>query len=628
MPFHITEQRSRVVAALSSTVRCGNGPLARLIREGGLHCVFQPIGDLRAGTVFAHEALIRGPLESPFHRPDFLLEMARREHALQDFELMCVYTALQNWAAIGAPGRLFVNISADALVQGVALCGADRLAGTLRDFGALPRMVVLEITEHERVTDMAPLREAVKAVHAAGMRLALDDFGDGRSSLRLWSEVKPDFVKIDKYFIQAIAEHPENLQMLRAIKGIADMFGTQLIAEGIETQDDLRALRDLDIPHGQGWLLGRPALAARQTLETPALEVMRDRRVAVLPHLAQSARPGILRGLQVIPAPTATPDSPNDSVAELFMQHPELHALALVEDERPVALINRQQFMNHYATLYFREVHGRKPCMAFANPAPRVVELDCDADQLIGILTSQDQRYLSDGFIVTDNGRYIGLGTGDKLVRAVTEARIEAARHANPLTFLPGNIPISMHIERLLESGNGFVACYADLNHFKPFNDQYGYWRGDEMIRLVARLVVAHCDARRDFVGHVGGDDFLILFQSGDWLRRCRGVVDAFAAEARTLFDDAARQAGGIHAEDRHGVMRFFPCTTLSIGAALIPPGLLRHAEEVANLAAQAKHEAKQSPGGIVILDAGKAAALQSPAPTQQRPLSPAALAA
>ena len=216
------------------------------------------------------------------------------------------------------------------------------------------------------------------------------------------------------------------------------------------------------------------------------------------------------------------------------------------------------------------------------------MELDCDVEQLIGILTSQDQRYLSDGFIVTDNGRYIGLGTGDKLVRAVTEARIEAARHANPLTFLPGNIPISMHIERLLESGNRFVACYADLNHFKPFNDLYGYWRGDEMIRLAARLIVSHCNAQCDFVGHVGGDDFLVLFQSEDWLQRCQGIVDEFALEARGLFDETARMAGGIHAEDRHGIQRFSVHHALH-GAACIPPGVLRHAEEVANLAAQAK---------------------------------------
>jgi len=590
------------VAAHSPGLRHGDGPLARLVRDGGLYSVFQPLGDLREGTVYAHEALIRGPQGSPLHTPDTLLEQARRERVLQDFEIACLYTALHHWGRLGAPGRLFVNISADALVQAVAQCGAGLWADTVRTFGVAARMLVLEITEHERVTDLAPLRGALKEVHAAGTRLALDDFGDGRSSLRLWAEVKPDYVKIDKYFIRDISDHPGHLQMLQAIKGIADVFGTTLIAEGIETRDDLRALRDLDIPYGQGWLLGRPAQAPREAIEAPALEVMHDRRVAVLPHLGQGARPGILRNLLVVQAPTATPASSNDAVAALFKEHPLLHALAVVDGaQRPMALINRQQFMNHYATLYFREVHGRKPCTAFANHAPRVVELDCDVDQLVGILTSQDQRYLSDGFIVTDNGRYAGLGTGEELVRGVTEARIEAARHANPLTFLPGNIPISLHVQRLLESGAEFVACYADLNHFKPFNDYYGYWRGDQMIRLVARLAVAHCDARRDFVGHVGGDDFILLFQSSDWMQRCQAIVDAFAHEALALFDEPARQAGGIWAEDRHGVKRFFACTTLSIGAVRIQPGSLRQAEEVANLAALAKHDAKLAPRGIAL---------------------------
>ncbi len=494
----------------------GTGPLARLMREGGLYCVFQPLADLREGQVYAHEALIRGPQNTPLHTPDKLLELARHEGILQDFELLCVYTAMEQWGRHDAPGRLFVNISADALVHGVQLIGATELGNTVRSLGLSARMLVLEITEHERVTDMPPLRQAIKAVHTCGARMALDDFGDGRSSLRLWSEVKPDFVKIDKYFIRDISDHPENLQMLQAIKGIADVFGTQLIAEGIETRDDLRALRDLDIPLGQGWLLGRPAMAPREAVDNAALEVMHDRRVAVLPHMGQTARPGILRSLLVVQAPTAAPTTNNDAVAPLFRQHTDLHALAVVDGSRPVALINREQFMNHYATPYFREVHGRKSCLAFANLAPRVVELDCDVGQLGGILTSEDPRYLSDGSIVTDTGRYLGLGTGDQLVRAVTETRIEVARHANPLTFLPGNISISLHIQRLLESGTEFVACYADLNNFKPFNDHYGYWRGDQMIRLVARLATAHCDARSDFVGHVGGDDFMLIFQSSN----------------------------------------------------------------------------------------------------------------
>ncbi len=511
-----------MVAQLSPAARHGTGPLAGLMRDGALHCVFQPLADLREGSVYAHEALIRGPQGGPWHAPDALLAQARSEGVLQDFELFCVFTALEQWSAQATPGRLFVNISADALVHGVGMVGMAKLGEAVRSCGLNARMLVLEITEHERVTNMPLLREAIDAVHACGARMALDDFGDGRSSLRLWSEVKPDFVKIDKYFIREISDRPENLQMLQAIKGIADVFGTTLIAEGIETQDDLRALRDLDIPYGQGWLLGRPAAMARETIEGPALDVLHDRRVAVLPHLGQTARPSILRSLRVVQAPPVSPTTTNDAVAAMFHERTELHALAVVDGTQPVALINRQQFMNHYATLYFREVHGRKPCLAFANTAPRVVEQDCDVEQLMGILTSQDQRYLSDGYIVTDNGRYIGLGTGDQLVRAVTETRIEAARHANPLTFLPGNIPISLHMQRLLDNGTEFVACYAGLNHFKPFNDHYGYWRGDQMIRLVARLATMHCDARRDFVGHVGGDDFMLIFQSSNWRQRCK----------------------------------------------------------------------------------------------------------
>jgi diguanylate cyclase (GGDEF)-like protein len=219
----------------------------------------------------------------------------------------------------------------------------------------------------------------------------------------------------------------------------------------------------------------------------------------------------------------------------------------------------------------------------------------------MAVLTSSDQRYLTDGFIITEGGRYLGLGTGEQLVRTVTEVRIEAARHANPLTFLPGNIPITEHIGRLLDIGASFVACYCDLNDFKPYNDHYGYWRGDEMIRLVARTLAAECDPRRDFIGHVGGDDFVVLYQSEDWLSRCERIISNFNERAQDLFDDAARERGGIDAEDRHGVQRFFGFTTLSIGAVPVRPGRFSRPESVASAAAAAKHKAKISSLGLAI---------------------------
>jgi GGDEF domain-containing protein len=255
--------------------------------------------------------------------------------------------------------------------------------------------------------------------------------------------------------------------------------------------------------------------------------------------------------------------------------------------------------MNEYSKLYYREIWGRKSCAVHVNWQPRLIEREHSVDELIGILTSQDQRYLTDGFIVTENGRYVGLGTGDQLVRSVTETRIEAARHANPLTFLPGNIPITRHMDRLLKKQTRFVACYADLNNFKPFNDYYGYWRGDEMICLLARIAAAKCDPQRDFLGHVGGDDFIMLFQSEDWLQRCEKIVLEFNGRALALFDTGSQTAGGIEAEDRHGVKRFFPFTTLSIGAIAIDPIKYARAEDVANAAALAKHDAKQAGEGV-----------------------------
>ena len=113
---------------------------------------------------------------------------------------------------------------------------------------------------------------------------------------------------------------------------------------------------------------------------------------------------------------------------------------------------------------------------------------------------------------------------------------------------------------------------------------------------------MAHCDPQRDFVGHVGGDDFILLYQSADWQQQCEQLISEFAENATELFDLPAREAGGLQAEDRYGVSRFFAMTTLSIGAVKIKCGEFSSAEDVASVAARAKHEAKTRGEGLVIL--------------------------
>jgi len=156
----------------------GAGPLSRLLRDKALSPVFQPIVGLREGSIYAHEALIRGPKGLPFHMPDALLAAARKEGLLLEFEIACVAAALETWAALRQPGRLFVNLSATALVEMIRGRSANAVVKSIQELGLQPRMLVIEITEHEHVTNLEALVAAVGELHAAGVTLALDAMGE------------------------------------------------------------------------------------------------------------------------------------------------------------------------------------------------------------------------------------------------------------------------------------------------------------------------------------------------------------------------------------------------------------------------------------------------------------------
>lgn len=572
--------------------------LREFVRNGGLSAVFQPIVAFDDASFFGYEALIRGPVDTPLHHPLELLRAARESGITAEFEIACCGIHIREFVRLGLHGKLFLNLSGDALLYAPSMKGGA--LHFILDGGLSPNRIIVELTEHERIEDPASLHDVLQDLRRMGLNFALDDFGDGRSSLRLWSQLQPEIVKIDKYFVQGVHDDAAKCASIKALVQLAEVFGARLVAEGIEEEAEFSVVRDLGVSLGQGYLLGRPEARPSGQL-TPAVDALfRTRKIAVLPETVRQPIRSASTGQLAISAPAVAPSVQNDRIVRLFSEHPDLHALPVVEGDRAIGLINRRAFMDRYAQPYQREVYGRKPCTMFMNNRPLLLEKKTPLESLSQVLTGEDQRYLSDGFIVTDEGRYAGIGTGESLVRAVSEIRIEAARYANPLTFLPGNIPISEHVSRLLASGVTFTACYCDLNQFKPFNDRYGYWRGDKMIKLAAEIIAANCDPLRDFLGHVGGDDFLVLFQSDDWRSRCEQIVVLFNLRARQLYDDADLANGGIHSEDRRGNPAFFPLTTMSIGA--VPAsgdGRFRHHEDVASAAAEAKHQAKRANSGL-----------------------------
>jgi len=589
-----------------SDLLSGHGQICsirELIDSAALQIHFQPVVDLAGVSVYAHEALARPPHGSPWIGPLELLASAQSENQTLEFELECLFRALWYWSRSARTGRLFLNVSASVLVQAAERQQIVRLFDHAQALGLSLSSLVLELTEHERVTDIGAILGVIERLRRHGGALALDDFGDGHSSLRLWSELHPEYVKIDKYFVSQVNQHSHKLQTVQALSRLAETFGSKLVAEGVETADELEILRDLGLSYAQGFYLGRPQASPAAAPLPDAERVLRSRQISVLPLQKQVSNRGLTARALLIEAPTVGAQASHELVADIFKQHKGLHAMPLIEGERPVGLISRKTLQDLFLQIFFRDIYGNRPCRMHANPDPLLVDIHTPLENLTEILTSADQRYLTEGFVITEGGLYRGLGTGADLVRMVTEARIEAARHANPLTFLPGNIPITLHIQRLLDNQQDFIACYADLNQFKAFNDHYGYWRGDAMIRLQAECLQAVCDPRRDFIGHVGGDDFVLLLQSPDWKERLERAVQTFNGKAVNLFDPADQIAGGVRTEDRNGQLRFHPCTTVSLGVVKIAPGRYRDAESVANAAASAKHHAKQNRAGVYLLE-------------------------
>ncbi|KVT73432.1 diguanylate cyclase [Burkholderia ubonensis] len=588
---------------------------ARLIADRALAAVFQPIVDLGSGTVIAYEGLIRGPRGTDLETPAALFAQAAREGATIALEHAAAITCLDAFAALGCDGKLFLNFSAGAIL---ALAREREHAYTLLERAQIAaERIVIELTEQNASTDLAQVAPAVASLRDAGIQFALDDYGTANASMNLWLRLHPDVVKIDRFFIHDIALDPLKFEAVRAMQHFAHASGAKLIAEGIEHERDLIVVRDLGICCVQGFLLGRPHAQPERVVAPAARDAIRAPHIAVFPDASRAARPsGTVAAKMLVAAPALPRDVTSNDVLALFNRMPELHAVALVEHERPVALVNRRSFMDRFALPYHREVFGRKPCLQFANDAPLMIENATTVEQLALLLANNDQRYLADGFVITEHGRYVGLGTGESLVRAVTEMRIEAARYANPLTFLPGNIPISAHIDRLLARDAGFHACYVDLNQFKPFNDQYGYWQGDEVLKYAATVLAGICDPQRDFLGHVGGDDFLVLFQSDDWHARAAAAIGRFNDGAQRFYTLTDQRAGGLHGEDRHGNPAFFGFVTMAIGAVGVPAGAHRAmrygSDEIASVAALAKRRAKQQPDGLAVvdLDAGRAALL------------------
>jgi len=232
------------------------GELDRILTAQQVSCVYQPVVRLRDYVVVGYELLARGPLESDLHSADALFDVARGADRLTELDRLCRRTAARSSATLPAQILRFVNIDPGALFRTLSEVAIDEYIAELPE--ALRAATVLEITEKSVIDDFDHCRTVIARLRAHGFRVAVDDAGSGYSGLQTIVETEPDYIKLDISLTRNLERSLVKQKMVRTLGAFCRDAGIELIAEGVETREELDALRELDVPYAQGFLFAQP----------------------------------------------------------------------------------------------------------------------------------------------------------------------------------------------------------------------------------------------------------------------------------------------------------------------------------------------------------------------------------
>ena len=566
--------------------------LLSVIEGSKLRPVFQPLVNIQHQRLYGYEALIRGPADSNLHNPLNLFDSALRHGLVGALEYACSQRACERFIECESHGRLFLNVSPSSLHdQHYRL---QSLSEILEQVGLAPERVVIELSEQHPSDDYLPIKDAMEHCRAEGFSVAINDLGAGYAGLKTWSDLRPDFVKIDRHFIEHIHADAVKQEFVRSIQELAATLECQVIAEGIESADDLTAVQRLGVPFGQGFCIGRPQSTPEQDfnivsrIRTPEQNSRsRHRTVMLARELASETL-------------TATAQTTVEEVCRVFHDHRTMSCMPVLDGQTPIGLVDRQDILELLSQQFAHSLHGSKPIAGFMNTAPVVVDANTRLEEVSRQLTTDPGGRLSHDFLITEKGDYFGVGSTSALLKRITDQQMRNARYANPLTLLPGNVPLHERIDALLKDREDFHIAYFDVNHFKPYNDHYGYSCGDDVIIALSQILVEETCPEHDFIGHVGGDDFIAILQSQDWEQRCESILERFRTCQAKFYSAEDFQRGGIWNLDRSGHRQFFELLSLSIGVANPDAEYCQSLHEVSALAVDAKREAKASGGNAL----------------------------
>lgn len=417
--------------------------------------------------------------------------------------------------------------------------------------------------------------------------------------LKMLSELEPYIVKVSRFLIHEINLSTKKQQLLESVVSFAHKINALVVAEGIETRKEFEIVKNMKVDLGQGYFLARPSESLQECSETAKeLIVQINSTGLVAPHSSN-----LIGSISDYVDPVNI-KSPVEEVMMRFKKDPSLTSIPVLDKNHPDGIIVRNKLHQYFGqkfgfALYFKKAAEKImiPCMVFdhsetlENVAKKVLERNVNS--------------IYDDIIITKSGYYAGVVRIHKILDRITEQKINLAIQANPLTGLPGNNLITEEILRRLDSNQLFAVMYVDLDFFKPFNEHYGFDKGDKVIRFLGQLLknqVREFDPD-SFIGHVGGDDFIIICKPLSLEALCESILSLFDEEIKNFHDPDSIQAGFYESIDRQGAVQRYPLLSVSIAVTSTRNRAFHSHGHLISVLTELKKKAKSMSGSSYYLD-------------------------
>lgn len=604
-----TETRRIIYEALCDAQRVAEGSMnitklrlmdefRQIIEIPKLSAKYMPIVDLRTGTMLGWESLARGPEGTKFHNPSVLFDFAEEVGALFSLERACREEALKGIGSLGFSQKLFLNIHPHTVGDPTFTAGETRRL--LQKYGLRPEQIVFEITERHPIRDFTLFFRTLEHYRSQGYQVAIDDVGAGYSGLWTLGKVRPEYIKIDMSLVRGVDANPVNRALLETLVEFADKIGSSIIAEGIETETELSSLMDMGVHFGQGFYLSKPAHPK------PMPENVLPVRPGAASALLNGGRVSLPIGELAEPAMQMGPGVKISEVQNMLDSAPPtpISGVVVVENGKPLGLVMSHDLNRQLGTLYGVALYYERPITRLMDPAPLIVDENLPVEIVAERAMCREKYKVYDHILVTREGSLTGVVSVQKMLDKLARVQVEMAKGANPLTGLPGNVAIEREIEDRALSNKPTSLIYSDLDNFKVFNDKYGFEAGDQMLLLLARIMswaVKRRGGKSGFIGHIGGDDFVLMSSPEISERICQSIVRVFSRLVQYLYTPEDRSRGYIIGHSRAGEKSRFPLTSVSL--AIVDCTSKSDLMQFAQRAAEMKKYAKSKPGNVWVRD-------------------------